>query len=230
MDCKLIIPNQVQNKYRYFLNKFKELEWSGPAWYRVKTDKDGFPIEWKIVHFHPLNLGSHAATEWEAKDLAKIIGETYRKFPKLMKACIGLIHSHNTMGAFLSSTDMKTIEDKAPDKNFYGSLVVASAGKELSAFGFSWKDQYKVIHTQILDEDEIVLQGAKTIPSTDWVEIARKIEKEKPPAPPSTQLNIMNGYGYPSQRITALEEGSKDKDADLQRFVYGALEGDYDAY
>ena len=86
MVTKLIIPKKIHNKYTYLLNRFKDLEWSGPAWYKVKTDDDGFPKEWKIIHFHPLDLGSHAATEWEAKDLAAILKETYASMPSLKKA------------------------------------------------------------------------------------------------------------------------------------------------
>ena len=179
MDCKLIIPKKQHNKYHYFLTRFKKLEWSGPAWYETKLDEDGMVVEWKLVHFHPLNLGGHAATEWEAKDLAKILRLTYRKFPKLRKAYIGLIHSHNTMGAFLSGTDESTMMDMAPDENFYGSLVVASSGKELEAFGFSWKDQYKCIHVHTIESNEIIIENlVKT--NEEWVSIADKIEKEKP--------------------------------------------------
>ena len=97
------------------MNRFKDLEWSGPAWYKYKTDEDGYPIEFKIVHFHPLNLGSHAATEFTAGDFAKIMVETYDKHPSLKTASIGLIHSHNTMGAFFSATDTSTIEDMAEE-------------------------------------------------------------------------------------------------------------------
>jgi hypothetical protein len=190
MDCKLRIPKKVHNKYHYFLTKFKELEWSGPAWYEIKTDDDGFPTQWTILHFHPLNLGSHAATEWEAKDLAKILGDTYRKFPKLKKAYTGLIHSHNTMGAFLSGTDTDTLEDMAPDKNFYGSLVVASSGKALHAFGFSWKDQYKCVHTQEIEEENIEIVNTFNVDS-EWIAIADKIEKEKPESS-KTQMNVFN--------------------------------------
>jgi len=203
MDCKLVIPKNVHNKYHYFLTKFKELEWSGPAWYEIKTDKDGFPTEWKILHFHPLNLGGHAATEWEAKDLAKILGETYRKFPKLKKAFIGLIHSHNTMGAFLSGTDTNTLEEMAPDKNFYGSLVVASSGKELAAFGFSWKDQYKCVHTHILEEVDIEITNGYNV-NPEWITIADKIEKEKPVPKPGQQMSVLsnNSKGWKQKGIT----------------------------
>ena len=232
MDCKLIIPGKQYNKYHYFLTRFKELEWSGPAWYTTKIDKDGFVTEWKLVHFHPLNLGNKAATEWKAKDFAKILSKTYKAYPKLKKAFIGLIHSHNTMGAYLSGTDTNTIEDMAPDENFYGSLVVALSGKELTAFGFSWKDQYKCIHTNILDSEDIkIIQSVKI--EEEWLQIGNKIEKNKPIPPSDKQMNFMNGYGYPIKNKfrTAFEEGNKDKDtdADLQRYVYG-VEGGYDGY
>ena len=193
MDIKLNIPTKIHNKYTYLLNRFKNLEWSGPAWYRVKTDKDGFPNEWKIVHFHPLNLGSHAATEWEAKDLATILKETYALMPSLKKAYIGLIHSHNTMGAFLSTTDTNTIQDMAPDEGFYGSLVVASAGKALYAFGFGYKDQYKVRHCLEADESDInvLIPGLK--PLNEWVSEADFIEKNKPVPVYGQQTSLLNG-------------------------------------
>ena len=190
MVTKLIIPKKIHNKYTYLLNRFKDLEWSGPAWYKVKTDDDGFPKEWRIIHFHPLDLGSHAATEWEAKDLAAILKETYASVPSLRKAYMGLIHSHNTMGAFLSGTDTSTIQDMAPDEGFYGSLVVASGGKALHAFGFGYKDQYKCAHSIEIDEDkiEIMIPGFKA--EEEWVAIADKIEKDKPKPKPGNQVAL----------------------------------------
>ena len=190
---KLIIPKKIHNKYTYLLNRFKDLEWSGPAWYRVKADKDGFPTEWKILHFHPLDLGSHAATEWEAKDLAKILKETYALMPSLKKAYMGLIHSHNTMGAFLSGTDTSTIQEMAPDEGFYGSLVVASAGKALHAFGFGYKDQYKCAHSIEVDEKDIEINIPGLKPEDEWVAIADKIEKDKPKPKSGNQVGIWNG-------------------------------------
>jgi len=192
MAIKLIIPKKVHNKYTYLLNRFKDLEWSGPAWYKVKTDTDGYPTEFKILHFHPLDLGSHAATEWEAKDFAKIIVETLEKRPSLEKAYCGLIHSHNTMGAFLSGTDTSTIQDMAPDsEGFYGSLVVASGGKALHAFGFGYKDQYKCSHCIEIDEKNIDIQIPGLKPEEDWISEADFIEKNKP-AVTTSQVTLWN--------------------------------------
>ncbi len=188
--CKLIIPKKIHNKYLYFLTKFKKLEWSGPAWYKVKTDEDGYPKEWKIIHFHPLNLGSAASTEFESDDMAKILKKTFTECPATKKANIGLIHSHNTMGAFLSSTDQSTIEDMAPNEGFYGSLVVASSGKATEAFGFGYKDQYKASHCVLIDESDIDIQNNIKI-LEEWELIAKEIEDNKVPV--STQIKTYAG-------------------------------------
>ena len=214
MATKLIIPKKIHNKYTYLLNRFKDLEWSGPAWYKVKTDEDGFPTEWRIIHFHPLDLGSHAATEWEAKDLAKILKKTYANMPSLKKAYMGLIHSHNTMGAFLSGTDTDTIQEMAPDEGFYGSLVVASAGKALHAFGFGYKDQYKCAHSIEVKEKNIEINIPGLKPEDDWVAIADKIEKNKPKAKPGNQVTLWNGRGKSyTPNVNAI--GTTQKNIDL---------------
>ena len=210
MNIKLVIPKKIHNKYTYLLNRFKSLEWSGPAWYTVKRDKDGFPNEWKIVHFHPLNLGSGAATEWEAKDLAMIIEETYSLMPSLAKAYMGLIHSHNTMGAFLSGTDTDTVQEMAPDEGFYGSLVVASAGKALHAFGFGYKDQYKVRHCLLAEEEDISIQIPGLNPLTEWVSEADLIEKNKPVPVYGQQVSLLNKHNYKKKQPINIDDlGSK---------------------
>lgn len=180
MDVKLTIPKKIAHKYRYLLTRFKNTEWSGPAFYRIKTDDNGFPTEFKIVHFHPLDLGHGTSTDFDAGDVASILKETYQKYPSLKHCYIGLIHSHHTMGAFLSGTDKDTILDMAPNEGFYGSLVVASEGKATEAFGFSYIDQYGQAHAMILDEDDIEIQLPEYKVEDDWKEQADTIEKNKP--------------------------------------------------
>ena len=216
MDIKLVIPKKIHNKYTYLLSRYKNLEWSGPAWYKVKTDEDGFPIEWKIIHFHTLDLGSHAATEWEAKDLAAILKETYASMPSLKKSYMGLIHSHNTMGAFLSGTDTSTITDMAPDVGFYGSLVVASAGKATHAFGFSYKDQYKFSHCLEIDEDDIEVVNPAAIPQDEWVAEADLIEKKKPTPALGSQTQLWKQRGITSYK-------AEDANSYLRSTVLGKL-------
>jgi len=230
MDIKLIIPKKIHNKYTYLLNRFKNLEWSGPAWYKVKTDIDGFPLVWRIVHFHPLDLGSHAATEWEAKDLATILKETYASTPSLKKSYLGLIHSHNTMGAFLSGTDTSTITEMAPDEGFYGSLVVASGGKATHAFGFSYKDQYKYSHCLEIEEDDIDIVSPDFTPMDDWISEADIIEKSKPKwnnhVKPGKQISLLANTNSTllsnrviAERQTVLTKLVKDKRKKVEKIL-----------
>jgi len=187
------------------LTRFKDDEWSGPAWFKLKTDSDGYPEEWKIVHFHPLNLGDHTSTEFEAKDVAGILEDTYNNNKNLLKnTFMGLIHSHNTMGSFFSGTDTDTLLEMAPIENFYGSLIVASSGKELASFGFSYKDQYGVSHSHVIEEDEIELEDTYKI-NNEWIAVADKIEKDKPKPKPGNQVGIWK----PLPRVNTLTEAKE---------------------
>lgn len=140
----------------------------------MKADEHGFPEEFTLKHFHPIDLGHGTATEWEAKDLAKILKQTYENFPRLKKCFIGLIHSHHTMGAFFSGTDTSTLEDMAPEQGFYASLVVATQ-KDPFAFAFSYRDQYGQPQCIEVDTDDIV--GAPVKAKDDWIDVADSIEK-----------------------------------------------------
>ena len=217
MDVKLTIPKKIAHKYRYLLTRFKNTEWSGPAFYRIKTDDNGFPTEFKIVHFHPLDLGHGTSTDFDAGDVAAILKETYQKYPSLKHCYIGLIHSHHTMGAFLSGTDKDTILDMAPSEGFYGSLVVASEGKATEAFGFSYIDQYGQAHAMILDEDDIEIQLPEYKVEDEWKEQADTIEKNKPKSlvtyknTQQTQLWRQNPYTDTERRLAKYTKSKQIK-------------------
>jgi hypothetical protein len=236
MNTKLIIPNKIANKYRYLLKRFKKTEWSGPAWYRAKFDKDGFPEQFKIVHFHPLDLGHSTATEWEAKDLAKILKTTIEKHPSLKHCFMGLIHSHHTMGAFLSGTDQETVQENAPREGFYCSLVVASAGKATEAFGFGYKDQYNVSHCLTIEEDNIELQVPEAKIEPEWKEQADTIQKNKPKTAATGgqqqtmfQMGTYNQVSWQEKRqAQILNQFSKSKQKKIRKLVDKNSEGNLD--
>jgi len=174
----LIIPAKMNDKLTYFLSEFKKTEWSGPAWYTViKSDKKGFPKTWKLVHFVPIDLGHSAATEFSAKALVKTIKKFYKEMPQLSKCYLGLIHSHHSMGAYYSGTDEDTMIDNAPNEGFYGSLVVASSGKEGYAFAFSYLDQYDKPTVIELEEDKIDVEVLTKVPEA-WTKEAKEIRRK----------------------------------------------------
>jgi len=163
----------------FFLKKFPSTEWSGPAWYKPILKKDErYPEGFKLVHFHPVDLGHGTSTTIEAGDTAKILEKTWKDYPETEKCMMGIIHSHHTMGAFFSGTDKNCLEDNAPQENFYCSTVVASK-KEQFAFGVAYKDQFERVHLDIADEGstQMILPADKE--ESKWSYIAKKIEKAK---------------------------------------------------
>lgn len=189
------MTKKVYDKYNYLLTRFPDTEWSGPGWYKIKLNEQGYPDTIKLMHFHPLDLGGHASTEWEAKDFAKIMRKTYEDNPSLKSCYIGLIHSHHNMGAFLSGTDKATIEDNSPKEGFYCSLVVSSKpGKEL-AFGFGYQDQYENIH--VVEIDDINIPISHNVDPA-WVKEADIIEKANKPVRPTysgySRYTNLNGW------------------------------------
>lgn len=125
------------------------------------------------MHFQPLDLGNGAATEYQAKDLAKILKKTLLAMPELGKCMMGLIHSHHNMDAYHSHTDDDTLEEMAPIKGFYGSLVVSNSNDY--AFEFSYKDQYGFPRAS--EVDEIVYEEPAFDKNTVWKKEADTIEK-----------------------------------------------------
>ena len=155
------------------LSRFPKTEWSGPAWYSFKLLKGGYPKSVELKHFQPLDLGSSAATEYEAKDLAKILKKTLETMPELGKCMMGLIHSHHNMSAYHSGTDDDTLKEMAPVKGFYGSLVVSHDNDY--AFEFSYKDQYGFPRSS--EVDKIVYEEPVFDQNTIWKKEADTIQK-----------------------------------------------------
>tara|TARA_Y100000310_G_scaffold344054_1_gene454821 strand:- start:7 stop:675 length:669 start_codon:yes stop_codon:yes gene_type:complete len=152
-----------------------------------------------LKHFQPLDLGSSAATEYQAKNLAKILKKTLGDMPELGKCMMGLIHSHHNMSAYHSGTDDDTLKEMAPVKGFYGSLVVSHDNDY--AFEFSYKDQYGF--PRCSEVDDIIYQEPIIKKAAIWVKEANAIEKASKKAATvmaktgnGTQQGIWGGHHY----------------------------------
>lgn len=211
----LTLPANQVNKLRYFLNRFKGQEWSGPAWYKEEFDKNGFPTNVVLKHWHPLHLGTGAHTEWDGKDLIKQMGRLRKEYPEIGKDWVqGNIHSHHNMGAFFSDTDDKQLIDGAFNDMFYYSLVVSiKAGQEL-AFAVSWIDQYNRVHIE--ECDEIGKDVVHTVDAA-WKSEGNAIQKKEKKAKKSKWASTYNnnvyypGGGYAGQSTLWEKEEDKKK-------------------
>jgi len=121
---KLLVPLEISKKINWWLRQCKK-EWSGVAYYRVKEyEENKLPKLVELVYFHVLDIGSHSSTEWDSDILAKAQHNFLNREDIDVDDCFqGLIHSHNSMEAFVSSTDAETLIEHAPKENFYFSFI-----------------------------------------------------------------------------------------------------------
>jgi hypothetical protein len=198
----------IQNKINFLLSRFKKTEWSGPAWYSIdKTDEDGFPVEVSLQYFKPIHLGHGTETEVDGDAMGKLLPTIYKRFPDLKDCFLGLIHSHHTMGAFLSGTDKDTAKEQAVKDGIFFSTVVASSGEPFDCC-LTYKDQFGF--TNLVEGEIITPIVAVDIPK-EWKQEATKIEKAKKKENKLTYINTStnqlsafgghnrnynNNYGY----------------------------------
>jgi len=198
----------IQNKINFLLSRFKKTEWSGPAWYSIdKTDEDGFPVEVSLQYFKPIHLGHGTETEVDGDAMGKLLPTIYKRFPDLKDCFLGLIHSHHTMGAFLSGTDKDTAKEQAVKDGIFFSTVVASSGEPFDCC-LTYKDQFGF--TNLVEGEIITPVVAVDIPQ-EWKQEATKIEKAKKKENKLTYINTStnqlsafgghnrnynNNYGY----------------------------------
>lgn len=201
----LTILPVMKDKVAFLLNRFKTEEWSGPAWYRIEEEKDGYPLEVTLEYFTTLDLGDGTSTEMDAEDLGKILPQCYQDMPHLKECKLGLIHSHHGMGAFFSGTDVKTAEKCATKEGLYFSTVVAHTG-EPEVFGFSYMDRINQTH---FVEGEIAEYEYDIVSKPEWVNEAKRISKKKKDnAPKHTNVygfgerNQSSLWGNPAETIT----------------------------
>ena len=181
----VVISDVMMNKINYLHHRFDKTEWSGPAWYTIKKKtKQGFPEQVELSYFKPIDLGNTGSTELDGEELGKVLPSIYKKYPKLKKSFMGLIHSHHNMGAFFSSTDEDTCLEQAPQEGLFFSTVVAHT-KDKFATGVSYRDQYG--YPNFIEGE--VKNTVKVKASKDWISEADYIEKEAKPT-----YNIGNRY------------------------------------
>ena len=209
----MLIQKEMHNKIQYLHSRFESTEWSGPAWYTIKKKtKQGFPTKVELEYFKPIDLGNTGSTELDGEKLGKVLPAIYKKFPKLKKSFMGLIHSHHNMGAFFSGTDESTALEQAPVEGLFFTTVVAH-NKDKYATGVSYRDQYGLpnfIEGEV--ESKVV-----TIIGKGWKSEADKIEKEAKPT--YTNNYNINGYGryYGQGNIWASKEAASDKETDKKK-------------
>lgn len=127
---KLIVPEDVEAKIRYLINKFPHTEWSGILFYSYSGSFEDGSLVITCKDIYPMDLGSAGFTSFQmSPDVASYIAQN----PELFNCSMGLVHSHHNMGAFFSQTDIGTLRSEGNDTTCFVSLIVDTQGTYTAA-------------------------------------------------------------------------------------------------
>ena len=127
---KIIIPAEVERQIRFLCERVWDTEWSGVLFYTPSGDFADGSLEIRCVDIFPMDIGNATYTEFNMSP--DVIGYMAQK-PELLDCKMGLIHSHNNMSTFFSSTDTNTLLEEGNERNHFVSLIVNNAGKYTAA-------------------------------------------------------------------------------------------------
>jgi len=121
---KLIITEDVKKKIDQMHDRVGNTEWCGFIFYEKVEGSISDPETYvaKTTDIYMMDIGSHSYTESEnhTDDVIKMVD----RVPAYMENRYGLIHTHHSMNAFFSSTDMQELHDNVHLYSYYLSLIV----------------------------------------------------------------------------------------------------------
>ncbi len=184
MQNKIIIPNNVKKQIDYLHSTYPEKEWSGILVYTVSEGNfynlDSFNVEVKGIY--PMDLGKAAYTEFEyEKALVDVYNIFESKDLPIEIIETGMIHSHHTMKAYFSSTDMDELKTNARKHNYYLSLVVNVDEEYAAKIAFPSKVDIKETH-RILNKQgqSIEIPRERNSESLLTIDLDIEIEESSP--------------------------------------------------
>lgn len=120
---KIILSEKIKNQIDYLHSKIGNSEWSGVLVFTHESGniEDLKDLVFKAHSLYLMDIGSGTLTEFE---YTSAYTDVFEHIEEAMEGSTGLIHSHHSMGAFHSGTDMAELEKNSSLYNYYVSLVV----------------------------------------------------------------------------------------------------------
>ena len=154
---KLIVPRKVEEKIRYLIRKFPSTEWSGVLFYTHTGKFEDGSLEIHCQDIYPMDLGTGTFTDFKMDE--SVIGYIAENFD-LFGCDMGLVHSHHSLGAFISGTDSNTIRAEGNDTNCFVSLVVDTKGTYVAALTRKIKEKKQVTTADMGSSYEFFGEGS----------------------------------------------------------------------
>lgn len=216
---KMIIPPFVEQKIRHLCNRVWEKEWSGTLFYKAEGSFEDGSLVITCADIFVMDIGTATYTEF---DMSPCIITYMTEHPELMECQMGLIHSHNNMSTFFSSTDTSTLKEEGKDRNHFVSLIVNNAGSYTAAITRKVKSERVVNETFSYESFE----GLSVEATDSWKENVEEMQY--------FYLDIIkegNNYSFPDVDAR-LEEIKKAKEAEAKTRPYsqGSWKDRYPGY
>ena len=154
---KLYVPRKVEEKIRYLIRKFPSTEWSGVLFYNHTGKFEDGSLEIHCEDIFPMDLGSGTFTDFKMDE--SVVGYIAENID-LFGCDTGLVHSHHSMGAFISGTDSNTIREEGNDTNCFVSLVVDTKGTYVAALTRKIKEKKQVTTVDMGSSYEFFGEGS----------------------------------------------------------------------
>lgn len=127
---KIVIPEKVENKIKFICSSVWNTEWSGVLFFTYEGTFEDNDLSIICQDIYVMDIGTSTTTEFE---MSPEVASYMCEHPELLDCQIGLIHSHNNMATFFSSTDINTLLEEGKDKNNFVSLIVNNKGDYTAA-------------------------------------------------------------------------------------------------
>lgn len=123
---------------------------------------------------YPMDLGTSGWTEFKmSEDVAAYMADNIDLF-----GCdIGLVHSHHTLGAFLSGQDIKMVQQEGNDTNCFVSLVVDTRGKYVAIVTRKVQTKSEITVRRLGTSYEFFGDGTKEL-THEGEETTKTVDKE----------------------------------------------------
>lgn len=216
---KLIVSPELEQKIRYYLDRFPRDEYSGTLFYTVSGSFETEDLVINAFDFLLQDIGTSGYTEFNQSP--DVIGYMV-EHPELLdeKVYQGLMHSHHTLGAFFSGTDLATLREEGSDRIHFVSLIIDTKGtyqaaitrvvvEEMQATGFL---KYPTFNEQEITGSSItysfnrkkleyfMLNVERPVIENPFAEMASRIEEVKEQKAKAAKAKAAtvsyNNYGY----------------------------------
>ena len=172
---KLIVPAKVEEKIRYLIRKYPHTEWSGVLFIKHTGSFEDNNLVITCEDLYPMDLGTTGWTEFKMnEDVTSYMAENI----ELFECDLSLVHSHHTLGAFISGQDAKTLQVEGNDTNCFVSLIVDTRGTYVAAITRKIQRHREVVTKDLGTSYEFFGEGAIATEENPISEVKQIINDE----------------------------------------------------